>query len=282
MKGYVKYFRYFPDFLGWGITLYCYRIPYKEVKMASGEKEKEKGYDAILFDLFRSIKLTIFLLILLAIVSIIGTVITQNATSEDYIERYGVPLYEVLDFFNLFDMYHSWWFSTILILLVANLFACSLDRFPGVWKQFFRKTDPVALEDSLVKALPYVEKIPAAARSRKNQEEAVRSCLGKGFGQVKRIETEKALTLYSEKGRFSRLGVYIAHLSLIIILVGGLTGSIFGFKGYVNIVEGETVSQIGVRMKDKVTPKPLPFSVRCDDFKISYYDVPGNQRFVAF
>ena len=97
---------------------------------------------------------------------------------------------------------------------------------------------------------------------------------------MKRIETEKALTLYSEKGRFSRLGVYIAHLSLIIILVGGLTGSIFGFKGYVNIVEGETVSQIGVRMKDKVTPKPLPFSVRCDDFKISYYDVPGNQRFV--
>ena len=51
--------------------------------------EKEKGYDVVLFDLFRSIKLTIFLLILLAALSVIGTVITQNASSEAYIERYG-------------------------------------------------------------------------------------------------------------------------------------------------------------------------------------------------
>ena len=54
-------------------------------------REKEKGYDVIIFDLFRSIKLTIFLLILIAIVSIIGTVITQNATSEAYIETIWRP-----------------------------------------------------------------------------------------------------------------------------------------------------------------------------------------------
>src|SRR5512136_2969844 len=113
--------------------------------------EKQKGYDVILFDLFRSLKLTIFLLILLAILSIIGTVITQNAASEEYIQRYGISLYEVLDFFGLFDMYHSWWFSTILLLLVANLVACSLHRFPGVWNQFFRNPGETALEDSMVK-----------------------------------------------------------------------------------------------------------------------------------
>ncbi len=242
-------------------------------------REKEKGYDVIVFDLFRSINLTIFLLILLAILSIIGTVITQNATSEAYIERYGTGLYEVLDFFDLFDMYHSWWFSAILVLLVANLVACSLHRFPGVWNQFFRKSDAVGLEDSMIKILPYVERVPLT-KSAGNIEEMIHTQLKRGFKRQKRIETESAVTLFSEKGKFSRLGVYIAHLSLIIILIGGLIGSLYGFKGFVNILVGETVDHIGTRIKDKTVEKAIPFSVRCDDFKVAFYDVPGNQRFV--
>ena len=90
---------------------------------------KEKGSFDILFELFRSLKLTISLFILLAILSIIGTLIKQNASSSEYIQRYGIGLYEVLNFFNLFDMYHSWWFSAILLLLVINLIACSYQRF---------------------------------------------------------------------------------------------------------------------------------------------------------
>jgi cytochrome c biogenesis protein len=250
----------------------------KEAKVTVSEKEK--GYQIILFDLFRSVKLTIFLLILLAILSIIGTVITQNATGEEYIERYGAGLYEVLDFFGLFDMYHSWWFSTILLALVVNLVACSLHRFPGVWNQFFRKSSAVSLVDSMVKTLPYVEKVSLANSTKANLEQAIQTQLRKGFKHQKRIETESSVTFFSEKARFSRLGVYIAHLSLIVILIGGLMGSIYGFKGYVNILEGETVDHIGLRMRDKVVEKPIPFSVRCDDFKVGFYEVPGNQRFV--
>jgi cytochrome c biogenesis protein len=92
------------------------------------------------------------------------------------------------------------------------------------------------------------------------------------------METESAITLYSEKGRFSRLGVYITHLSLLIILIGGLIGSQFGFKGFVNIVEGETVDQIYERGEDREIPRPLSFSVRCDDFNITYYDLPGKKE----
>lgn len=110
---------------------------------------KESGFFTIFYDLFRSLKLTIFLFILLAILSIIGTLITQNATRLDYIQRYGIGLYEVLNFFNLFDMYHSWWFSAILLLLVINLIFCSINRFPGVWSQISRP--PTGLEDSMLK-----------------------------------------------------------------------------------------------------------------------------------
>ncbi len=109
-------------------------------------------------------------------------------------------------------------------------------------------------------------------------EEGIRSLLKKWFGHPMRIETESAITLFSEKGKFSRLGVYITHLSLLIIMVGGLAGSLYGFKGHVEILEGETVSQIFLRTKDEEVSKPIDFSVRCDDFNITYYDIPGRKE----
>ena len=241
-------------------------------------RPEEKGFLSILFDLFRSLKLTISLFILLAILSIIGTLITQNATRTEYIQRYGIRLYEVLNFFNLFDMYHSWWFSAILLLLVINLIACSVHRFPGVWSQISRGIGSTGLEDSMLKTLPYVEKVQMMSKAANKAEEEVQSLLKKWFGNPMRIETESAITLFSEKGKFSRLGVYITHLSLLIILIGGLMGSRYGFKGHVEILEGEAVNQIFLKARDEEVSKPIDFSVRCDDFNITYYDFPGRKE----
>lgn len=239
---------------------------------------EESGFFTILHDLFRSLKLTISLLILLSILSIIGTLIAQKASPSEYIQRYGPGLYEVLNFFNLFDMYHSWWFKAILVFLVINLITCSLHRFPGVWRQISHQPGTGGLEDSMLKTLPYVEKVRAPGQAGAKTEEDIRSNLKKWFRNARRMETESAVTLYSEKGRFSRLGVYITHLSLLIILTGGLIGAQFGFKGFVNILEGETVDQIYERGEDREIPRPLSFSVRCDDFNITYYDLPGRKE----
>ncbi len=239
-------------------------------------KTKESGFLSIIYDLFRSLKLTITLLILLALLSIIGTLIAQNASRMEYIQRYGVGLYEVLNFFSLFDMYHSWWFSAILVLLVINLIACSVQRLPGIFSQITRESGE--LEDRMLKGLPYVEKVQI--RNPTNREESVQSSLKKWFKSWRRIETEKTITLYSEKGKYSRLGVPITHLSILLILIGGIIGSVYGFRGHVEILKGETVNQAYLRVKDQEVPKPIGFSVRCDDFKINYYNLPGKEKYV--
>jgi cytochrome c biogenesis protein len=248
------------------------------MKKSNGTNERESGFKPIFYDLFRSLKLTIFLLILLAILSIIGTLIAQNANPLEYIQRFGIGFYEVLNFFNLFDMYHSWWFSTILVLLMINLVTCSLHRFPGVWRQISHQPGTDGLEDSMLKALPYVEKIRTLGQSGAKVEEDIRSNLKKWFRNPRRMERESGVTLYSEKGRFSRLGVYITHSSLLIILIGGLIGSQFGYRGFVNILEGETVNQIYERKENREIQIPLSFSVRCDDFNITYYDLPEKKE----
>jgi len=241
---------------------------------------KEKGILDTIFDFFRSIKLTIFLLILLAIISIIGTVIKQNAPSGEYIERYGIGLYNVLEFFGIFNMYKSWWFSGILLFLVVNLIACSLQRFPGVWRQISRESGAKELGESLLKTLPYVERL-SLSQSSGMKEEEIRSLLKRRFNDPQRIDGESSVTLYSEKGRFSRLGAYITHLSIILILIGGIAGSHpFGFRGYVNILEGEAVDHIALRDKDQDVTKSIGFLVRCDDFRITYYDLKGPDKHV--
>ena len=244
----------------------------KESKDAA--KVKESGFLSIIYDLFRSMKLTISLFILLALLSIIGTLITQNASRLEYVQRYGIGLYEVLNFFNLFDMYHSWWFSAVLFLLVINLIACSVQRLPGIFSQISRESGE--LEDRMLKAIPYVEKIQIPNPTKR--EENIQSSLKKWFKNWGRIETERAITLFSEKGRFSRLGVPITHLSILIILIGGIIGSLYGFKGHVEILKGETIDRVLLRAKDEEVPKPLEFSVRCDDFKITYYDLPERKE----
>lgn len=243
-------------------------------------RAEERGFLSILYDFFRSLKLTISLLIMLAILSIIGTLITQNATRSEYIERYGTGLYEVLNFFNLFDMYHSWWFKAILVFLMVNLITCSIHRFPGVWRQIFYGSGLKALEDSVLKALPYVERVWVSNLKEFRREDEIRSSLKKCFKNPRRVEVESAITLYSEKGKFSRLGVYITHLSLLFILIGGLLGSLYGFRGFVNILEGEAIDQVYLRIKDEEVERPIGFFVRCEDFNVTYYDLQRPEKHV--
>jgi cytochrome c biogenesis protein len=79
--------------------------------------------------------------------------------------------------------------------------------------------------------------------------------------------------LYSETGVASRFGVYVTHLSIIIIFIGAIVGNVAGFKGYVNIPEGDSVTQVpvrgGIRMQD------LGFTVRCNAFSLEMY--PSGQ-----
>jgi cytochrome c biogenesis protein ResB len=77
---------------------------------------------------FCSIKLALTLLTLIVLASIIGTLIPQDLTYQEYVQKYGKALYQLFAKLNLFDIYHSWWFILFLSLLGLNLLICSLDR----------------------------------------------------------------------------------------------------------------------------------------------------------
>ena len=92
-----------------------------------------------IWDFFSSVKLTIVLLLSLAATSIIGTLIPQNEDPAAYFKAFGGYLFRFFNILDLFDMYHSWWFQLLILLLTMNIIICSIDRMKTTLKFIFVK-----------------------------------------------------------------------------------------------------------------------------------------------
>jgi cytochrome c biogenesis protein len=226
-----------------------------------------------LWDFFCSLKLTMFLLISLAVISIIGTVIPQGIPPEEYLAQISpakIKLYKALGFF---DMYHSWWFILLLYLLTVNLIACSFKRLPHIWKII---SQPVTtLSNTLEQSLTNVATIktsdqPAAVKER------LAVFLTAEYATPVISEVDGAWHLFAQKTPWCRLSVYFVHLSIIVIFIGSIIGSLFGFKGYVNILEGESISKVMTRSEKEID---LGYSVRLEQFSMAKYPSGAPKEF---
>ncbi|MBT7632262.1 MAG: cytochrome c biogenesis protein ResB, partial [Desulfobacula sp.] len=105
------------------------------------------------------------------------------------------------------------------------------------------------------------------------------SFLSKNAGKVLKEETETGTIMYAEKGRWTRMGIYIVHLSILLLLVGAVIGSLFGFKANMNLDEGETSATAFIAKKR--VPINLGFSIRCNDFDVKFYDTGAPEEFTS-
>ncbi len=234
--------------------------------MASSARVKADFLES-LWRFFASVKLTIVLLISLAIVSSIGTFIPQNAGPQEYFRHFGPFWYQMFSILDIFDMYHAWWFQLLILTLALNIIVCSIERLSKTWKIIFNpnpKLDPQRILKSKNRQEFKLESDSRLLR------ENVERFFKRRFKRLRINSLEQGFELAAEKGRWTRLGVYVVHFSVVLLLAGGLIGSIFGFEGFVNIPEGQSADQI--RLTNSNLFRKLPFAIRCDDFSISFYD----------
>ncbi len=227
-----------------------------------------------IWDFFTSVRLTIVILLTLAATSIIGTLIPQNQEPAAYFQAFGGSLYRLFGIFGLFDMYHSWWFQLLIVLLTINIIVCSIDRISANRKILFVKKPTFSL--ARFRNIKRKETFKDD-RSADQLQEVCLAFVKRHFRHNHIEATDAGYAIFGEKGRWTRFGVYTVHLSVVLLLIGGLIGSIFGFDGWVNIPEGESVSQIRLRSQEQVLQ--LGFEIRCDDFDVSFYDTGAPKEF---
>jgi len=223
---------------------------------------------------FASVKLTIVLLLSLAATSIIGTLIPQNEDPQAYFQTFGRVLYRFFSLLDLFDMYHSWWFQLLILLLTANVIICSIDRMSANRRILFVRRPGFKL--SRFRNLKRLETI-AGQRTPEQLKEIYQPLIARRFRHSRVEDLENGVAIFGEKGRWTRFGVYTVHLSVVILLIGGLIGSIFGFDGFVNIAEGDSARRI--RLRGSSQSIMLDFAVRCDDFDVSFYESGAPKEF---
>lgn len=218
------------------------------------------------WEFFCSLKLAIVTLILLAITSIIGTVIQQNANPQDLVQEYGETVYRIFSALDFFDMYHSWWFLTLLTVFAINLICCSIKRLPRILKLV--RNPNLTPPDKFFKTMTTGGEVTSSATPEVVRDKLV-SYLGKRFSKpLVTVEGDK-IHLFSQKMSWARFGVYVVHCSILVIFLGAIMGVAWGYKAYVNVPEGSSTDKVWPRGSDQ--PIELGFTVRCDRFNVEFY-----------
>lgn len=219
------------------------------------------------FSFFASVKLALFTLFMLAVTSIIGTVIPQKESFDWYVQRYSESTAKLFEVLSIPDMYNSWWFLGLLGLLSLNLIVCSFDRFPGVWRQI--KADNLGNDLKRLSKMRLSEKWDLSKTEPECASELTSKLANNGWKSAQR-KRDDSLLIFAQKGAMTRTGVYIVHASIIIIFIGAIIGEMYGFKG--SIMLPETKSATSIFQFGSGASIDLGFEIRCNRFDIEFYD----------
>ena len=210
------------------------------------------------FKTLSNLRTGIVLLLLVVIAAAMGTFILQRpATDSQKLQSaYSPQTLQWLDRLSLTDVFHAWWFLTLLGLLSLSIVLVSINRFPNAWRFYarpYRKTD-----SHFRSALPTKVELPI--RNASDGINAAERALKKLRWPVERIADGNQNSLYSERHRFSVMAVYVIHASLLLIFAGGIIDGLFGYSGYLMLQREQTGNVIELRTGAK---KVLPFSIKC-------------------
>lgn len=209
-----------------------------------GTARRSQTYKRSLVDkiwgFFSSVKVGIWIIILLVLASALGTLFPQemyippNTSPATYYEdQYGMigQMYYKLGFHNL---YSAWWYILLIAALGASIIIASLDRFVPLYRSL--KNQRVTRHDHFLKRQRIFGRSNVALES--DVIAKAKTELEKKRYNV-RVENENIL---AEKGRFSRWGAYVNHIGIIIFLIGGMLRFFPGMyvDEVIQLREGET------------------------------------------
>src|SRR5215470_11737665 len=206
-----------------------------------------------------AIKTGVILLILVVIFSAVGTVVLQRPTTdpEDIQAAYSSQALRILDSVGLTDVFHAWWFVTLMLLVSMSIIAASIERFPNSWRFYSR---PYKYPDAGFRRVLHPQKQLAIEDEETGLVAAERALHKMGF-QPERVVKEDHFSIFAERNRISEMAVYIVHASLLLIFLGGIVDALWGWRGFVSLTRGQQASIVELR---DGTKKFLPFGVRCD------------------
>ena len=212
-----------------------------------------------------SMRTALFLLLLLGLGSIPGSLFPQRTQSplkvREYFENDPTGA-KWMDRFYLFDVYGSPWFSAIYLLLFISLIGCVVPRSWHYFREIFKAPSPTPVTLDSMENHQFIEGDFAAAE--------------KWLKSHRFRMTKNGQSISAEKGYLRETGNLVFHLSLIVVLLGIAGSSVFGMRGEAIINVGERFLNTPTSY-DNLTPGRFfaiddlpPFIVKVNNFNATY------------
>lgn len=208
------------------------------------------------------------LLLMLALAAVPGSIVPQRSADPNGVRLYfdrDPQLAQVLDFFQLFDVYASVWFSAIYILLFVSLVGCVIPR---------TKVHLNALRAEVVSTPANLSRMPSYFELKKNSNALVAAeKVVKEFGYRFRRDGD---SVSAEKGYLKETGNLVFHFSLIGVLLAVGVGGGLSFSGQRVLVEGDSFAN-NLSSYDAFSPGIFfdesamqPFAISLSKFEVIY------------
>ena len=210
----------------------------------------------------RSVRLAAAVLVVLAIVSALGTVIPRGRPPDFYSATYGRVAGALINWTGFADVYHAWWFITLLAWLLVSMSVCSLSRLGALLRESpVGPRDPDTLAPGCLRGTIACAGEPPWPETVATTAARIRDWLLDRHYRVTASPSEPCgCLLAAEKGRAGRFGSLIVHGGAVVVLLGGSLSGIFGVTQRVKVGEGETV---------EVPDTPL--AVQLQEFSAAYH-----------
>ncbi|HEY0260768.1 MAG TPA: cytochrome c biogenesis protein ResB [Lacisediminihabitans sp.] len=215
------------------------------------------GYLRFFWRQLTSMRTALFLLLLLAIAAVPGSLFPQRSSDPNGVTQYfadNKALAPVLDKLQLFDVYTSVWFSAIYLLLFISLIGCVIPRTTFHLKALRSRPPrtPVRLERlAAFRAYEIAGDQADAAGAPITAASAVESARGLLRKSGYRVQVFDGrgprgaeLSVSAERGYMRETGNLVFHTALIGILLAVGIGSGFGYTGQRVLVVGQAFANV--------------------------------------
>lgn len=229
-----------------------------------------------------SMRTALFLLLLLAIAAVPGSLVPQRSSDPNGVTQYFVEnpeLAPILDKVQAFDVYTSAWFSSIYLLLFISLIGCVIPRTKH--HLLALRAAPPKTPARLARLAGFTTRtVPADAADAASAIESARTQLKSAGYRTALFDGtvggKREFSVSAERGYLRETGNLIFHSALVGVLVTVGFGGGFGFAGQRVIVEGQTFVNTLLAF-DSFNPGRFfnpdtlePYKLTLDSFEVVY------------
>ena len=235
------------------------------------------GYLRFFWRQLTSMRTALFLLLLLAIAAIPGSLVPQVSSDPNGVIQYKAnnpSVTPILENLQVFTTYSSFWFSAIYLLLFISLIGCVIPRT----KHHFD-----ALRARPPKTPANLSRLEGFTTRKSGTDAATAIAAGQRVLRRQGYRTELytnggSVSVSAERGYLRETGNLVFHCALIGVLVAVGLGGGFGYTGQRVVVEGYALSN-SLASYDSFNPGRFftdaalrPYSIALDTFVPKYED----------